>query len=227
MPRLPDPFSTDLEQFSLLVDILHQLDSEGRIRLKSSPGSNITFIVPSLVLEERINNKIEKNVASKIINEVSTITTLRLKEQINSYFDSLINEIDRIGQINIKDEEKKEIKDILNRKLYIVESQLITDRVRQKFSQSRANKHDFLVDLRWEIVNRQYDKDLGDKARGMISLIKFDIASRSQFDFFPFLAGLEESQKKNFIIELDKDDIDELIEELNNIKLLLIKESGE
>jgi len=84
MPSIPAPFNTSIEQFSLVVDILAQLLSEGKVRLKSSPGSNISFVVKSNILDESIQKiKVNKDTMARVINEVSLISTLILKEVLS------------------------------------------------------------------------------------------------------------------------------------------------
>ena len=53
--------------------------------------------------------------------------------------------------------------------------------------------------------------------------MKFEIASRPEFELMPIF-GLDESHRRNFIIECDEDDLDDLIEILTEIRNKLAQE---
>jgi hypothetical protein len=81
--------------------------------------------------------------------------------------------------------------------------------------------------LQWEIIERRYDKEEEDKASGVIAIIKFTVTSRPQYEFFQPFLSFDEQQRRSFILEMDEDDIEELIEDLNQIKSRIVKERGE
>jgi len=230
MPQLPDPFSTSLEEFSVIAELLSQLIAEGKVRLKSSPSSSISFVVKPSILDEIIQNrKLNRDIMSRVTHEISVITSLSLRNRTDSYFDSIIDELNTQRDEELSQNEKDEIKAILIMKENIVKKSIINEKVIRKYFLTRSAKHDFLSDLTWEIVQRRHDKNEGDKARGAVSIVKFDITAKPQFEFLPlpFLLGLEDAQKRSFVVELDRDDVEQLIEELEKLKDLLIKEGGE
>jgi ribosomal protein S17E len=96
MPKLPEPFSSDFQQFSKVVGILADLTAEGRVRLKSSPGSNITFNVDPALLNERTQREqINRQIVLRILDEVSAITSLKLRGRINTYYDRLLEQMNQ------------------------------------------------------------------------------------------------------------------------------------
>jgi hypothetical protein len=223
MANLPEPFETSSEDFSAIVAFLEELISERKVRIKASPGSNISFRIDSALLNESAQKRgIETSLARKVLSEASTLATLILKGQSSGVFETLLNRLPAKER-----EHREEIRDALTAKLRAVETKLVGPRVKQKYTSSRASKHDVLVNVRWEVVERRYDKDEGEGARDLSAVVKVDLAARPEFDFFLFpFAFPDDLQRKSFIVDLDEDDLDELVETLEKAKSRLAKERG-
>ena len=73
MPELPVPFNSSFEQFSVMVSILEELTAEGKVRLRISPASNLSFRVEPSVLNEKVETEgIDQASASGILREISS-----------------------------------------------------------------------------------------------------------------------------------------------------------
>jgi len=120
MPKLPEPFDSSPEQFSAMVGIVAELTAERKARLKTSPGSNISFkIEPSLLRERSQQKGIDQSSALKILNEISAMTNLVLRERIDSFVEHAIESAEE-EQSKLSPQEKEQIKGILADKAEIL-----------------------------------------------------------------------------------------------------------
>jgi hypothetical protein len=237
MAQLPSPLSSDPQDFSAIAAIAAELLQAGRVRLGVSPPANITYNIKSIDLETAVVKPgIEPSVARSILKEISIIASLVLRGEQEKFIDQLVERPVPDSAPRLSEDEKSEVKSILLNKFHLVQTQLVTERVSQKFYAAKASKHDTFISLQWEITERKYDQNEGEKARGPKALMKFEVTSRpkipSQPEFetlassFLSMFGIDASYRRNFLIECDEDDIDDLIDTLNDAKLRLAQERG-
>ena len=159
-----------------------------------------------------------------ILNEISAIASTILQRRVERTIREMTEHPTFLGRAHLSDEEKKEVISALREKFGLVENQLVTDRVRQKFHATRASKHESLLRIRWEVIDRKYDQDEGEKAAGPVALVRFEVGSRPEIEIFSLGLGLDASQRRNFVIEFDEDDLEDLISALTEAKQRLSQE---
>ena len=87
--------------------------------------------------------------------------------QAEQVFENMIERVVKDEGKDVSRSEKEEAKAILTEKARLT-SKLVSDRIRRKFHAFRASKHDIIANVKWEVVERKYDKDEGEKARGAV-----------------------------------------------------------
>jgi hypothetical protein len=226
MAQLPPPFSSDPRDFAGVVALVQELLEAGKVRLKASPAANISYRIAAADLNAAAEKHgVRPPLARSILNEISGIASLILRRRIERTIRDLVIEPPPLEtRTHLSPEEKAQIESALRGKFNLVETQLVTDRVRQKFYATRASKHEMLVATRWEVTERIYDKDEGGKAGGRLALIRFEVASRPEVEIFPLVPGFDAAQRRNLVIECDEDDLDDLIETLTEAKQWLSQE---
>jgi hypothetical protein len=237
MAQLPSPFSSDPKDFAAVVAMTTELLQEGKIRLRVSPPSNISYNVKSIDLEGAVvKHGIALSTARSILNEISLIASSTLRGAVEKFIDLLVERSSPESGPPFSKEEKIDFKSLIINKFELVETNLVTERVRRKFHAAKASKHDTLIGIRWEVVERKYDQHEGEKAGGPAALIRFEITSRpkvpahAELEIFSTellsLFGIDPSYRRNFLIEVDEDDLNDLIDTLNDAKLRLVQEKG-
>jgi len=214
MTKLPEPFSSPLERFSKAVAILERLIQEKKVRVKSSPGANIAFRVEPQLLTARAEALgLRPDEAPRLVHEVAAMVALLLQErQTEKFFESMIERLmsdEEEGEGAPAPKEREEAKSILSEKARLA-SKLVSDRIRQKFHAFRASKHDVVSNIRWEVVERKYDKDEKDKARGVAVILKVELTRRPEHEYWmPFF--FEDPSRRSFVVECDDNDLDEVL----------------
>jgi hypothetical protein len=225
MVRLPAPFDSDPEDFSAVVSMTRELMDTGKVRLRASPAANISFHVTAAdvnAVAEKYG--IRPPEARAILREISAIASLIVRGRFDNYINDLIDRPSSTSVHRLTDEEKAEAKSVLHDKFRFVETELVTSRVRQKFHATRASKHEALLGVRWEVIERKYDRDEGEKGAGLLALLRFDVATRSEREIFPMFFSIDDSTRRSFLIECDEDDLENIIAILTEAKQRLAQE---
>jgi hypothetical protein len=215
-----------------------ELLQAGRVRLRVSPPASISYNVKGIDLEAAIvKHGIELSVARSILNEISEIASLVLCGEPQKFIDLIVERPSPESTSRLSEDEKSEVKSALLKKFQLVETQLVTERVRQKFHAAKASKHEALIGIRWEITERKYDQYEGERAGGPTALLRFEITSRPKVPSHPELEmissvllgifGIDASYRRRFLIDCDEDDLNDLIETLNDAKLRLAQEKNQ
>ena len=206
--------------------------------MRVSAPANISYYIKRADLETAaVKHEIKPSVARSILNEITLIANFLLRGEREKSIEQLIERPSQDASSHFSNEEKSELKLLLTNKFDLVETNLITERVRQKYVAAKASKHDTFMSLQWEITERKYEQNEGEKAGGPKALMKFEVTSRpkitSQPEFemisatFLSVFGVDASYRRNFLIEFDEDDLDDLIDTLNDAKLRLAQERGQ
>jgi hypothetical protein len=225
MAKLPSPFSSDLHDFTAVITMVRELLDAGKVRLKASPAANISYRITAMDLNTVAEKHgVRPSLARSILNEISAIASLILQRRVERAIRDMTEQPAFETGARLSDEEKNQVISALREKFSLVESQLVTERVRQKFHSTRASKHESLLRIRWEVIDRKYDQDEGEKAAGPIALVKFELGSRPEVEIFPLGFGLDASQRRSFVLEFDEDDLDDLISTLTEAKQRLSQE---
>jgi len=93
-----------------------------------------------------------------------------------------------------------------------IKTKFIDDKLNKKFLFERTVKNLVIEDLNWEVLTKRYDSDVKEKIKTLkTALLKFLLDDKTN------ISPLKESSQ-NFIVEVNEQDIDLLIEELQKIK---------
>lgn len=219
MAKLPKGFETSPEDFSKGVDVIASLLSEGKARVRGLASGSISFSVPSSVLGDVSKaHGVEQELLSAVLREASAFATASMGDRTDNFVRLLVDR--RRDQEGIPDTDKEQALAALHTKAQLVERQLVTEKVRRKHHAARASKHGRLVDIDWEILERKYDKDEAEKARGPVALIKFKIGRRSDFEaatLMTLIFGGPEPTDRELLVEFDDDDLLDLIDTLTKV----------
>jgi hypothetical protein len=237
MVKLPSPFDSDPQQFIAVVAMLSELLEAGKVRLRVTPLGGISYNIKGIDLEAAVaKHEIELAVARTIINEISVIASSVLRAGLERSVNQIVERPSVDSRARLSEDEKSEVKSVLVQKFQIVENRLVTERAKQKFHAAKASKHETLTGIRWQIIERKYDQSEGEKAGGSAALMRFEITSRPkiadqpEFDIISSVMlgmfGVDPPYNRNFLIECDEDDLDDLIDTLNDAKLRLAQERG-
>jgi hypothetical protein len=202
-----------------------ELMNAGKVRLRASPAANISFHVTATDVDAVAEKYgIRPPVARAILREISAIASLIVRGRFDNYINDLVDRPPPTSAYPLSNEEKTEAKSALHDKFRYVETELVTSRVRQKFHATRACKHEALVGIRWEVIERKYDRDEGERGAALLALLRFDVANRSEREIFPMFFSIDDSPRRSFLIECDEDDIEDLIATLTEAKQRLTQE---
>ena len=160
----------------------------------------MSFEVSNKLQEWLTNNKIDIEPSKKELDHKILIFS-------RITFD-LLNEKESKQSIN-----KEWITEDYNKILDHIKKTFIDDKLKEKFLFESTVKNLVISDLNWEIINKRYDSNAQKKVSNLNTiLLKVSLEDKSNLS--PF-----KDVDNDFIIEMDEDKLDYVIDELKKIKL--------
>lgn len=209
-----------MEEFEKAVLVTKQLINEKIVKLRVQGNEIVNISLDEQSFEKKEIQEIERDKLQKLLNtEIPAVMTASLQKKPRQILSMLLpgDEYDK----------KKEVREEFDKKIKLVEQELITPQFKQRTLLKEISKNDILDELKWDIGYKCHDLEKGSIEHLQFATLQLicnagQLRPRFFGSFFgPLATGRE---RKTVTIDMHLEDLEQLIDDLSVLRDNLKKE---